>query len=316
MVQGRRVLISGAAGFIGANLVRRLQRGGAVVTAVVRPESHLWRLEGLADDVIVVRADIAGLSANQLPGPIDVFVHLAAAGVDPARGTERELLATNVQGTLRALETARELGASRFVCCGSCFEYGEGRGWSEEALPTPRAVYGATKAAAWLLAHALGRRFGLDVVSLRPFTVYGPLEAPHRLIPFSILRALDGEPLELTGGLQTRDFVYVDDVVEAFVCALVSPAAAGGTFNVCTGVEHSVQEVVSMVVDLTGCASRPVFGAKPYRDAEIWTLSGDPRRAREVLGWTARTTLREGLERTIAWFRDHRRYHASYAVSA
>jgi nucleoside-diphosphate-sugar epimerase len=265
-------------------------------------------------DLDVVELDLSAPLDDRLKRDlrgVEVVHHLAAAGVNPRHDSGEEVVAANVVGTLRLLELATALEVRRLVYCGSCFEYGSGRGLVESTLPRPQSDYAASKSAAWLLAHSYSRRHGLSLVSLRPFTVYGPLESPYRLVPATIMGALDGRRIELTRGEQTRDFVYVDDAVGAFAAAS-SDAAIEGTFNVCTGVETAVAELAQCVVELAG-AGEVDLGALPYRDNELWNLSGDPSAAADGLSWRAATPLREGLERTIEWFREHRDRHAEYA---
>jgi len=301
-LRGLRALVTGANGFIGAHLTRALIDAGATVTGIVRAHSDLWRLRGVESTLETVCLDLRSDGASELAAvekPHVVF-HLAAAGVDQRSAEPRDMIATNVASTLTLLQFAERSGVARFVYCGSCFEYGEALRASETDLPRPLTEYGATKAAGWLLAHAYGRRTGLDVVSLRPFTAYGPLEAPHRLIPNVIDRATHGDSIELTSGRQTRDFVYVSDVVEAFLRAASMPDIGGQTFNICSGIETSVGDVVRTILRLLGSSAVPVFGAHPDRRPEIWRLFGDPDNARARLGWTPSTPLERGLELTIA----------------
>src|SRR4030095_8382267 len=213
-----------------------------------------------------------------------------------------ELRTGNIDGTLAGLLAAQRL-SSRFLYCGSCFEYGAGTGWTEQGLPAPTTEYGASKAAGWLLANAFARRTGVEVISLRPFTMYGPMEPPGRLVPSVVRHALAGRAIDLTPGDQLRDFVFVDDAVDAFVAAATTDAAVGRTFNICSGTAVTVRDVVSRGLQCTGSRSEPRFGALSYRPTELAVLSGDPTRAAEVLGWRARVSLEEGLTRTIAWFR-------------
>lgn len=300
---GRSAVVTGAAGFIGANLVRALRASGCKVTALVRPESHDWRLTQVGEGIRVVRASVTAMdqpATIAALGAADYVFHLAAAGVDQSHTSATELLAANVGGTIAALKYATSVSVRRFIYCGSCFCYGSATHASENAPVAPTSDYAASKAVAWDAVQAIAGRTGLDVVSLRPFTVYGPMESAHRLIPYTIERALAGEPIELTGGAQTRDFVYVDDVVQAFILAATSDDVSGDTFNVCTGVETSVRRAVEIIVALTGRAARPVFGARPYRQDELWHLSGNPTHARERLGWAASTSLEAGLALTIA----------------
>jgi nucleoside-diphosphate-sugar epimerase len=298
----RRALVTGASGFVGARLVAHLIEIGWDVTVVVRRSSSLRRIDALLEQVTVVEADLASVSADELcggVGSVAVVYHLAASGVDPSDRDPTTVLTTNVVATLRTLEAAKALGARRFVYCGSCFEYGGGSGLREDRLPAPRCEYGASKVAGWVLAQAFSRRHGLPVTALRPFTIYGPGEAERRLVPYVVRQALAGEPIELTGGDQQRDFVFVDDAVDAFVRAAERPEAAGRTFNVCTGTPVSVCDIVTTVLDLTGSTSPTMYGALPYRDTEVAVLSGDATAARTTLGWTARTPLRAGLAATI-----------------
>ena len=300
---GRRVLVTGASGFIGSHLVRRLVEIGCSVVALVRPSTNLWRIQNIVDRIETVEGDLRYLDYRDLASGLSdtaVIFHLAAAGVDSAADDQATIVETNVMGTLRLLQLGCELEVGRFVYCGSCLEYGGGTFVSEDQFSSsPISEYAASKTAAYLLGNTFVQRYGLPVTSLRPFQVYGPLEASNRLVPQTITRSLNGEKIELTGGEQSRDFVFVEDVVEAFLRAAIVPKAVGGTFNVCGGSATSVREVVSAIIELTGGSATPLFGALPYRPTEIWTMTGDPSRAKETLGWRLKTSLTEGLKQTI-----------------
>jgi nucleoside-diphosphate-sugar epimerase len=310
------VLVTGATGFVGSHLVRALVADGHDVVVITRPSSDLWRLHDVLDWVELVATDLVHIDADE-PHPslndVEVVFHLAAEGVTPSADTHA-VVESNVVGTLRLLEFARAVGVERFVYAGSCFEYGAGTNLREDALPQPSSDYAASKSAAWLLVHA--GSYELPVVSIRPFTVYGPYEAAYRLVPSTILRALEDAPIELTEGEQTRDFVYVEDVVEAFRAAAEREDVVGRTFNACTGIETSVRSLAGLVVESTRSASELRFGALPYRDDELWRLSGDPEVAARELGWVASTPLAEGVRRTAEWFRAERQRHDHYAQEA
>jgi nucleoside-diphosphate-sugar epimerase len=299
--------VTGASGFVGSQLVRRLVESGADVVALVRPESDLWRIQEVLDWV-----ELATAPDDARLGGVTTVYHLAAAGVRPGVADPASVVEANVLGTLRVLELARDVGASRFVYCGSCFEYGSGERLREDAPLRPPSEYAASKSAGWLLAQAFANAHGLPVVSVRPFTAYGPFEAAYRLVPSVILSALEGAPVELTGGEQTRDLVYVGDVADGLIAAASSERALGGMFNLCTGTSRSVREVAETIVELTGEPVPLRLGALPERAVEYRSLSGDPTRAAEVLGWEAGTPLDEGLTRTIEWFREHRERYPEY----
>lgn len=309
-----RTLVTGASGFIGSHLVRALVARGDDVVALVRPASDTWRLADVLNWIEVLRGDLTTIDAKSPPPElVDVHrvFHLAADGVSRTFGSSSPLVHANVVGTTNLLELSVRLDVERFVYCGSCFEYGSGEHLREEAPMRPNSPYAASKAAGSLLASAFARAGAVPVVTLRPFTAYGPFEAKHRLVPTVVLQALDDAPIELTGGEQTRDFVYVEDVLEAFMAADTADVV-GRTFNVCTGEATPVRDLAATVLDLVGGGAQLKLGAIPYRDDELWALSGDPSAAEVGLGWIARTTLRDGLAKTIAWFRAERHRHPAY----
>ncbi len=267
--------------------------------------ARCWPLIERSGIAVALRADVrvlAGAAHDDALGPLDTIIHLAAAGVVEKVDGVSELVSTNVDGTMAVLLAAQRFGA-RLIYCGSCFEYGSGAAWSEDALPAPTSEYGASKAAGWLIAQAFAHRTGLEVVSLRPFTMYGPMEPPGRLVPSVVRHALAGRPIDLTPGDQVRDFVYVADVADAFIAASTTDAAVGGTFNVCSGSAVTVRDVVQRILRSTGSTAPARFGALSYRPSERRVLSGDTSRAERILGWRARVSLDEGLARTIDWFR-------------
>ena len=302
-LQSVPVVVTGAAGFVGANLIQALtEKCEASVVGVVRPTSDLSRLRRMGGRARIVSRDLAEVDPSELAelvGPAQTVFHLAAAGIH-ARISPTELVAANVRGTAAALELANCIGARRFVYAGSCFEYGDAAHAREDGPLQPTSEYGASKVAGGLMAQAVGRQTGLEVAWLRLYTVYGPLERPARLVPSVLMSALTRRPLGLTGGDQGRDFLYVDDAVDALIVAAVAEAAAGELFNICTGVETKVRELVELVSEITNSPVPALLGERPYRSDEMWHQSGDPARAAEVLGWRARVTLRDGLVRTMA----------------
>lgn len=301
-----KAVVTGAGGFVGSHLVRRLAADGTSVVAIVRPGSSLWRLEDVLGSITVVEADLlrdSGASALRHAGHVDVLFHLAAAGVDPTRGDDPTLVEDNVRLAFHALELAAELGVERLVNAGSCFEYPAGDRIGEQVPPAPRSWYAAGKSAAWIVLHAHQRRTGLPTLTLRPFTTYGPYESPYRLVSSTTLSALAGRPIKLTSGEQRRDFVHVHDAVDAFVTA-ATKGNDGATYNVCTGVATRVVDVARTVVRLSGGDSVLDVGAIPTRSIEFASLSGDPAAASRELGWQATLTLEHGLGQTVEWFRE------------
>ena len=296
--------MTGANGFVGANLVRALLESQAEVICVTRSGADLWRIVDIQKDVSIVTHDLGyGISdtTKREVGHADIVYHLAAAGVDQTFSDSASIVSANVGGTLELLDAAVEWGVERFIYCGSCFEYGSGDRLSEDAIPNPTNQYAASKSAAWIFSRAFARQHGLDVVSLRPFTVYGPFEGSFRLVPQTISNALEGVSIPLTLGEQERDFVYVDDLTEAFLRAVQSKNLAGEALNICTGIATSVRSMVTKILEITGSESQPLFGSVPYRESELWNLSGNPEKAERLLGWMPSHSVDEGIRQTLDW---------------
>jgi dTDP-glucose 4,6-dehydratase len=197
-LSGARLVVTGATGFVGSAVVRHAVGQGARVSIVARAGADQWRLSPVAGRYDVITGTLHDLAPLSIPlGAVDAVVHCAAAGVNQSFDDVDELVATNVDGTLAALHFATRHGAARFVLAGSSGEYGPGVGLVEDAPLKPTSEYGASRAAATLLARAFGARRGLDVVVVRPFAVFGPFEAAYRLVPYAVVQGLDGQTVRV-----------------------------------------------------------------------------------------------------------------------
>ena len=297
------VAVTGAGGFVGRALVRRLLERGAEVVAFVRPggATALRGLVAVREADFERPAEAAAAVARVQPR---LCYHLAATGAVVRDADDGRVVTVNALGPF---ELARALGgnAGRLVTAGSSSEYGPVEGpMSEERASAPDDVYGAAKAAGHLLARAAATAAGLELCHLRLFAVYGPGEDERRLIA-SVARALvAGRPVDLTPGGQVRDFVYVDDVVDALLAAGEAPAVTGEALNVGTGTQTSVREACLLLARAAGADPALLrFGALPYRRDERFAWCAEPTRAEQLLGWRAETPLADGLRRTVAALR-------------
>ncbi len=314
-LRGKRILVTGAAGFIGSRLTRKLFEGGSKVSILIRPGSDLWRLEDIAGQIGIHYGDLGQLAFSQIQSKfssLHMIYHLGACGFDGTKIDPEEILKTNTLGTLTLLKLARHLDVERFIYCGSCSEYGAGNSFCEDSSPNPISEYGVSKISAWMLTNIFHQNYGLPVVSLRPFMIYGPFEAPSRLIPQVITSVLKERDVELTTGEQTRDCVFIEDALDAFLRAGIMPGIIGETFNVSTGHATSIKDIVLTIFQLMNASVKPLFGVRPYREFELWSSSGEPSRTRNKLHWTAQTSLREGLQKTIHWFEENGRKYSAY----
>jgi len=298
-----RVLVTGGSGFIGRVLVRTLVERGADVHCLLCPGSSVARLGSGLEGVHTHRADLvdeeAVRKAVRAVRPQVVF-HLAAAGVTDVNVDPAWAVRVNVEGTLNLL-TALDGAYRAFVNTGTCYEYGRNDPpFRESQDPRPELPYAITKTAAWHFCNRLYRTRGWPIVTVRPFAVYGPGQAEHTFIPACIRAAQRGVDFRMTAGEQGRDWIYVSDVVEGFLCVAAVPEAIGGTFNLCTGRETTLYDVARAIVSEMGDPIAIQRGALPYREDEILHLVGDNARARTVLGWEPAISLVDGLRHTIA----------------
>jgi UDP-glucose 4-epimerase len=302
------VLVTGAAGFIGACAVRALLRRGHEVHAVMRPSSDAWRLIGLGVPLARHRVDLADVRSVaalvQAVRPRAV-VHLAAHGAYEHQSNFRSMVETNILGTSYLLEAAADAGVRAFVSAGSSSEYGfKSEPMRETDRVEPNSHYAVAKAAQSHLCALAGRRGEMGVATFRLFSVYGPWEQPSRLIPNLIRRARAGLPLEMVAPQVARDFVYVDDVLKALLDLPRVAELHGDVINLGTGVETTLREVVDAVLDLTGSRSEVRWGAMAPRrwDTDRWVA--DPSQGARVLSWRPAYDLRRGLVAMAAWMQE------------
>jgi nucleoside-diphosphate-sugar epimerase len=299
------VLVTGAAGFVGACAVRALLDRGHAVRAVVRPGSDLWRLAGLRGRLTVHRVNLT--DTGEVARLVDCIrpravVHLGAHGAYEHQTDFRAMVGVNVLGTHALLDASRAAGVRAFVSAGSSSEYGfQSEPMREDDRPEPNSLYAVAKAAQTHLCALAGRRGGMGVATFRLFSVYGPWEEPTRLVPTLLYRARLGLPLEMVAPETARDFVYVDDVLDALLDFAKVEGLRGEVINLGTGVETTLRQVVEAVLGLTGSRSEVRWGSMTPRawDTDRWVA--DPSRAGRLLGWRARHDLRAGLGKTSAW---------------
>jgi nucleoside-diphosphate-sugar epimerase len=258
----------------------------------------------VSGDVHVLRGDVEDQAVtcraihNSEP---EVIFHLASTSFNPPISDPSQHLRVIALGTRNVLSAVPVGAGTRIVYTGSGAEYGSGSDLTEEAPLLPATELGVAKAAATLLMQSYARMYKHHTVSLRLFTPYGPREQPTRLIPYTILSALRKEDVRISSGEQRRDYVFVDDVVDALLLAASKPVAPGSVYNVCSGDSTSVVDVVRSVLRLMGDPVQVVRGALPTRADEIWECSGSNHAAGTALGWRPRVSLLAGLTQSITW---------------
>jgi UDP-glucose 4-epimerase len=311
-----RALVTGGAGFIGSTLVDRLLGEGHDVTVV--DNLSRGRLENLAaareagDRFEFRELDLTDPAIEDVVAAArpEVIFHLAAQ-IDVRLSVEDPVhdAQVNVVGTVRLAEAARKVGVRRIVFTssgGSIYGPVTELPVAETRPVDPLSPYAAGKVAGEIYLEMFSRLYGIEWAGVAPANVYGPRQDPHGeagVVAIFSQRLLAGQPTRVFGdGGNTRDYVFVDDVVDAFVRAAEVPAAAGLRFNVGTGVETTDRGLHTLVAEAAGAADDPEYA--PARLGDVARSALDAERAAEVLGWTPRVTICEGVARTVDYFRD------------
>ncbi len=308
-----RILVTGGAGFIGSNLVDALvaeTRDEIVVMDdfSTGTRANLSRHDGRGR-VVVVEGDIRDEArVREVMRGVDLVYHLAVQCLRVSIGDQYLVHTVNATGTLNLLIAAREADVSRFVYCSSSEVYGTALRvpMDEEHPLAPTTPYGASKLAGEAYARSFHLTYGLPVVVARPFNTYGAREhfegAYGEVIPKFAVRALNGAPLVVFGdGDQTRDFTEVQDTVRGLMLAATTDAAVGDVVNIARGEEVSINEIARLVLEAVG-AKGTIEHAEP-RPGDVRRHVADTRKARELLGFEARTGIREGIGRYVGWLR-------------
>jgi len=307
-------LVTGGVGFIGSHLVDRLLQAGHRVRVLDNfTTGFRHNLEGVAADVEIIEGDVRdlGLLRSAARG-VDTVFHEAALPSVPRSFTDP--IAThenNATGTLNVLVAARDAGARRVVCASSSSVYGDAPvERKREDLPTaPRSPYAVSKLAAEQYCRAFFIGYGLEAVALRYFNVFGPRQDPNSpysaVIPRFITAMLNGQSPTIYGdGLQSRDFTYVQNVVDANLLAATSPGVGGEVFNIARGENYGLLDLVDALKAILGVDLAPTF-EKP-RAGDVRHSRADVSKAREMFGFEPRVGFEEGLRLTAEWYQRQR----------
>lgn len=308
-IQGKRILISGAAGFIGSNLCRTFVKRGAGVYALVRPKGNLWRIEDVLPELNLCRCDLTDpVSVTQTVREIEpeIIIHCAARGITDRSLSDESVLSNNIKMTQNILEAARGIDYLGFVHLGSSTEYGpRDIPLTEEMVLRPSTVFGVSKSAASLLCQREACVEGKPVVILRLFSVYGYWESGHRLIPHTILAVLRNRELSLTRRGIRRDFVFIEDVVGSVLKVFKKNIWGGEIINIGSGIQYSNEEIVEKIFSISQKEvpiSSEIFPPRSH-DTSFWVA--DIQKALDLLDWQPGCAIDEGIRKTVQWFRNH-----------
>jgi nucleoside-diphosphate-sugar epimerase len=298
----KRVLVTGGSGFVGAHIVHHLLEKQLTVYVNCRPETHLWRLRKIIKDIELYQADVRceeqveKMVQNIRP---EAVVHCAAYGVPFEQQDMQEMLNTNLNSTLYLIKAAAKYGVDRFIHTGSCSEFNAKSGTISELIPpNPSNFYGVSKAASTLLALQQANSLNLKLVVLRLFNLYGMHENPGRVIPAMLHACIYKKPLDLTSGEQIRDYTFIEDIAALYTDLVIKEKfPSNDVFHIGTGIGHSIREIGKLVEFITQQTGFLLWGKKTHRPNEMPCLVADISKAKQMLGWSPKTTLEQGIKK-------------------
>ena len=305
----KKVLVTGAAGFIGSYLCAALVSRGYNVLALDLQKDNWWRHEELGIDCEKFSVDLSDfikLDKIIKNHKFDCVFHLASY-VNVERKIEiiDHVISNDImsaQNIFRACQNKTK----RFVVVGTCEEYGNGLvPFNENQREIPVSPYSWAKVCITHLGQLYSRIFNMPIVMVRPFLTYGPMQVNNMLVPATIQSALENKNLSMTKGEQTREFNYVTDIVSGLMHAGFVPDIEGKIFNLGCGVEVTIADIVTKIYNICQSKGRPLIGDIPYRSGETMHFFGDNKNARELLNYKPAISLDDGLKNTIEWYKKY-----------
>ncbi len=309
----RSFLITGASGFVGSCLVRKLLDNDQNVMLILRREANLWRIKDVLNNVKVFYSDLSNSDYLEeifkLYKP-DVIYHLAANGAYPKQNDPDQIIKTNILGTWNLIKASLPYEYELFVNTGSSSEYGfKNHTMKETDSIAPFSYYAVTKSTQALLSSYIAKSQKKPIVTFRLFSVYGPYEESTRFIPTLMKSLLNKEDMKLVDPKIARDMIYVDDVVDAYLQIDKIKKFSGEIFNICSGRQYSIKDIVNKAVKITGESTNFIWGGMTNRswDTKVWV--GDNSKMKQLINWEVLTTLELGLKKTWDWYK---KYHYLY----
>lgn len=305
--QSKTAFITGANGFVGANLVELLLKKNYAVHILVRKNSDLWRLKKILKNLKVHLGDINNQTflkkTFEKVNPEYIF-HLASYGNSSNDTDLNEMIDVNIIGLKNMFEATRKINYKAFVITGSSSEYGfKNKPMRETDSIEPNSYYSATKASATLIAQSFAILNNKPIYIARLFSVFGPYEENNRFIPTAIKLAFNDKEIPLTPKNVKRDFIYIEDIVEALLKMAKTKLKNGEIINLGTGMQHGNYEIIKTIEKILQKKLKVKINGFPNRawDTSYWV--SDNRKAKKLLSWVPKYSLEKGLTKTIEWFK-------------
>ena len=294
----KKLLITGAGGFLGFAVALAAQKAGYEVYGIGRQTAPERLKNGLCTYEAVDLSDRQAVEAYLARVKPEAIIHCAWTGIS-GNSRDQDIQYSNIQATLNLVEIGAKYGLLKFIGIGSQAEYGQYEGRiSETHVPAPMTLYGAAKLAAYTLARQRARALSIEFAWLRLFAIYGPGDNPNWLIPSLIRAMMQHQSPPMTEGIQKWDYLFIDDAAEAVMATLGSNRVEG-TYNLSSGNALAVRKIAESLRDVIAPELALIFGTIPYGPNQIFHMEGDISRLKQDTGWSPRTDLMTGLQKTI-----------------
>lgn len=314
MKSQERFLITGSSGFVGSYLLRKIiEKNLGEVHILLRSTSKCWRIQDLLSKCHVHQVDL--MNKEELKKVVKkinptIIYHLAAYGAYPFQTEAQPILETNLMGTWNLLEATKDIPYKLFINTGSSSEYGfKSKPMKETDILEPASYYAVSKAATTQLCAYFAKSEHKPVVTFRLFSVYGPYEEPSRLIPTLMMALRNKTPMQLVSPKTSRDMIYIDDVVHAYLSVAKLSKLCGDAINIGTGKQSTIKQIVQESQKASKKKTEFRWGTMDQRiwDTNIWVA--DSTKLQKVLHWKPQTTLLKGLTLTWKWFETHAQFY-------
>lgn len=306
---GKKVLITGASGFVGSCIARRMLLENYEVHITARETSNLWRLKDILKDLNIHNTNLMdNESVKNLARNInvDLVFHLATYGGTHYENKIDSIINTNLLGTWNLFSEFAKKDIDMFINTSSSSEYGEKTlPMSEDMMVEPNNMYGASKASATILCNTFAKVNKIPLVTLRLFSPYGYFDTDTRLIPTVITSCILNKEIKLAKKESRRDFIFIDDIIDAYLSIQKLSGCFGEVYNIGSGLEYSVEQIVNTITGKIKNDSKIVWGNELKRQYEPKMWVSDSTRVANEVGWKPKTTIEEGLTKTIEWFRNN-----------
>jgi nucleoside-diphosphate-sugar epimerase len=313
----KKILITGATGFVGSNLLRHLVNSGTKdIYIFIRENSNLWRIKDILEKLNIYKVDILDKSAVKTfvyEIEPDVIFHLSAYGTMRYHNDNNLIIKTNFLGTVNVLDASISKGFKAFINVGSTFEYGFiNKPFEESDLPNPMNTYGVAKLASTYYCRMISVTQDLPIVTLRLFTPYGYYEDASRLIPYLIISMLKNKDIKLNSPNAKRDFIFIEDVVEAFLKTIqkIDKIQRGTIINIGSGIDYTVMEIFEQLKNIIGYQKIPIIQENISTYDKLPISRANINKARETIDWEPKYNLKMGLLKSVEWFKTNLNFYS------